>query len=146
MISEKELQNARLLLFADFSVSPEKARLILNDMEINPHKVPQYNQLLTQNLSKQYETIKEKSPKELISLANQRAEEWSLQVGPVTTQDCVSMSKQWDISIDGIIKKKITPELTKEMLDYFVIGQEDYKINLSVAFYTYLMHGRQAGM
>ena len=146
MTEEKEKRNARLLLFADFSVSPDKAQLIINDMEKNPHKVPQYSQLLMQNLSKQYETIKEKSLEELRVMTKERAEEWTRQVGPVTTQEYVTMSKQWDIPIDGIIKEKITPELIKDMLDYFVIGQEDYKINLSVAFFTYLMHGRQAGM
>lgn len=122
MTNEKEKLNARLLLFADFSVSPEKARLFLDDMEAHPHKVPQYNQLLMQNLSKQYETIKEKSPEELRSMAKERSEEWSHHVGPISTQEYVSMSKQWDIPIDGLIEKKITPELIKEMLDYFVIG------------------------
>lgn len=146
MNKEQEKQNVRRLLFTDFSISPEKARLYLNDMENNPHKVPRYGQLLIQNLSKQYESIKEKSLEDLKRMAKQRAEEWSRLVGPLTTQDFVSMSKQWDIPIDGIIKEKITPELIKEMLDAFVIGQEDYKIKLSVAFYTYLMHGRQAGM
>ena len=145
MSNEKEKLNARLLLFADFSVSPEKARLFLDDMEAHPYKVPQYNQLLMQNLSKQYETIKEKSPEELRSMAKERSEEWSHHVGPISTQEYVSMSKQWDIPIDGLIEKKITPELIKEMLDCFVIGQDKYKIKLSVAFYTYLMHGRQLG-
>lgn len=145
MTQEKEKQNARLLLFADFSVPPEKALLFLKDMDNNPQKVTRYNQLLMQNLSKQYETIKEKSLEELKIMTKERADEWTRQVGPVTTKEYVSMSKQWDIPIDGIISEKITPELIKEMLDFFVIGQEKYKIKLSVAFYTYLMQGHQIG-
>ncbi len=145
MNNEKEKQNARLLLFADFSVLPEKALLFLKDMDNNPQKVTRYNQLLMQNLSKQYETIKEKSLEELRVMTKERADEWTRHVGPVTTKEYVSMSKQWDIPIDGIISEKITPELIKEMLDFFVIGQEKYKIKLSVAFYTYLMQGRQIG-
>lgn len=145
MTQEKEKQNARLLLFADFSVSPEKALLFLKDMDDNPQKVTRYSQLLSQNLSKQYETIKEMSLEELRIMTKERAKDWASQIGPVTTQEYVTMSKQWDIPIDGIINKKITPELIKEMLDCFVIGQDKYKIKLSVAFYTYLMHGRQLG-
>ena len=119
MTQEKEKQNARLLLFADFSVPPEKALLFLKDMDNNPQKVTRYNQLLMQNLSKQYETIKEKSLEELRIMTKERADEWTRQVGPVTTKEYVSMSKQWDIPIDGIISEKITPELIKEMLDFF---------------------------
>ena len=145
MTQEKEKQNARLLLFADFSVPPEKALLFLKDMDNNPQKVTRYNQFLMQNLSKQYETIKEKSLEELKIMTKERADEWTRQVGPVTTKEYVSMSKQWDIPIDGIISEKITPELIKEMLDFFIIGQEKYKIKLSVAFYTYLMQGHQIG-
>ena len=122
MNAEKEKLNARLLLFADFSISPEKARRFLDDMENNPRKVPQYNQLLMLNLSKQYETIKEKSLEELRIMTKERADEWTRQVGPVTTKEYVSMSKQWDIPIDGIISEKITPELIKELLDFFVVA------------------------
>lgn len=146
MNAEKEKQNARLLLFADFSVPLEKALLFLDDMENHPQKATKYNQLLMQDLSKQYEAVKEKTPEELRLMAKERADQWSSQIGPVTTQEYVSMSKQWDIPIDGIIDKKITPELIKEMLDFFVIGQEKYKIKLSVAFHTYLMQGSQVGL
>ena len=146
MTEEKEKQNALLLLFADFSVPLEKALLYLDDMESHPQKAARYNQLLMQDLSKQYESVKEKSLEELRVMAKERADQWSSQIGPVTTQEYVSMSKQWDIPIDGIIDKKITPELIKEMLDFFVIGQEKYKIKLSVAFHTYLMQGRQVGL
>lgn len=43
MDKEKEKQNTRFLLFANLSVSPEKALLYLNDMEQNPHKITKYN-------------------------------------------------------------------------------------------------------
>lgn len=146
MTIDQEKQNARLLLFADFSVSRDKAQQYISDMENNPQKVARYSQLLMQNISKQFESIKEKPLDELKTMAKERAEEWSRHVGPVTTLDYVTMSKQWDIPIDGIINERITPKLIKKMLDYFVIGQDKYKIKLSVAFYTYLMHGRQAGL
>ena len=145
MTQEREKQNARFLLFADFSVPPEKALLYINDMAQNPNKVPRYSHLLMQNLAKQ-EAIKEKPREELTSMVKERVEEWNRTIGSVSTQEYVMMSKQWDIPVDEIIEKRITPELIKEILDFFVMGQEKYKIKLSVAFFTYLMHGRQAGL
>lgn len=145
MTQEKGQQNARFLLFADFSVPPEKALLYINDMAQNPHKIPKYNHLLMQNLAKQ-EVIKEKSREELKTMAKERVADWNKAVGSVSTQEYVMMSKQWDIPVDDIIDKRITPELIKEILDFFVMGQDEYKIKLAVAFFTYLMHGRQAGL
>ena len=145
MTQEKERQNARYLLFADFSISPEKALQYLNDMAQNPQKVPKYNHLLMQNLAMQ-EAIKEKSREELKTMARERVEEWNRAIGSISTQEYVMMSKQWDIPVDDIIDKRITPELIKEILDFFMMGQDKYKIKLAVAFFTYLMHGRQSGL
>lgn len=145
MTQEKEKQNARFLLFADFSVSPEKALLFINDMAQNPNKAPKYNHLLMQNLAKQ-EAIKEKPREELKTMVRDRVEEWKRTIGSVSTQEYVMMSKQWDIPVDDIIDKRITPELIKEILDFFVMGQEKYKTKLAVAFFTYLMHGHQSGL
>lgn len=145
MTQEKEQQNARFLLFADFSVPPEKALLYINDMAKNPYKVPKYSHLLMQNLAKQ-EAIKEKSRDELKTMARERVEEWNRAIGSISTQEYVMMSKQWDIPVDDIIDKRITPELIKEILDFFVMGQDKYKMKLAVAFFTYLMHGHQSGL
>ncbi len=145
MNQEKERQNTRFLLFADLSVSPEKALLYLNDMEQNPHKITKYNQLLMQNLSRQ-ESVKDKSSEELKEIIQERVEEWSRTIGSVSTQEYVMMSKQWDIPVDDIMNCSITPELIKEMLDFFVIGHDKYKMRLAVSFFTYLMHGRKSGL
>lgn len=145
MTQEKERQNARFLLFADFSVPPEKALLYINDMAQNPNKVPRYSHMLMQNLAKQ-ESIREKPREELETMVKERVEEWKQAVGSISTQEYVMMSKQWDIPVDDIIDKRITPELIKEILDFFVMGQDKYKMKLAVAFFTYLMHGRQAGL
>ena len=145
MTLEKERQNARFLLFADFSVPPEKALLYINDMAQNPNKVPRYSHMLMQNLAKQ-DSIREKPREELETMVKERVEEWKQAVGSISTQEYVMMSKQWDIPVDDIIDKRITPELIKEILDFFVMGQDKYKMKLAVAFFTYLMHGRQPGL
>lgn len=144
MTQEKEKQNVQSLLFADFSVPPEKALLFINDMIQNPNKVPRYAHLLIQNLSKQ-DDIRKSSREDLKNKVKERAETWSRIIGPVSTQEYVMMSKQWDIPIDDIIDKRIIPELIKEILDYFLMGQDKYKTKLAVAFFTYLMQGQQSG-
>ena len=146
MTKAEEKQNVRHLLFADFDTPIEKVQAYLDDMEKNPQKVGQYYKLLREKLSKQYETVRKKTPEMLKEIVIERAEKWSERFHPVSTQEYVAMSKQWDIPIGSIIDKKITPELIKEMLDFFVIGQEEYKIQLSVAFFTYLMHGQRPGL
>jgi len=146
MTEEKIKQNARLLLFADFSVPPDKALLYINDMEKNPQKADRYNQLLIQNFSKQYDAIKDNPLNELKTMALDRTKEWERIIGPVSTLEFVTMSKQWDIPIDDFINKRITPELVREMLDCFVIGQDEYKKKLSVVFFTYLMHRKRGSL
>lgn len=144
MTQEKEIQNVQSLLFADFSVPPEKAILFINDMIQNPNKVPRYAHLLMQNLSKQ-DDIRNSSREELKNKVKERTEIWSRTIGPVSTQEYVMMSKQWGIPVDDIIDKRIIPELIKEILDCFVMGQDKYKTKLAVAFFTYLMQGQQSG-
>lgn len=143
---DNQKQNTRLLLFADFSIDPDKAREFLDDVERNPDKADIYNQLLTLNIAKLYETISEKSLEERTEMAKERVKEWSSLVGPVSTLELVTMCDQWDIPFGVITDKKIKPELIKEMLDFYVIGQENYKKKLSVSYYNYLMNSKEAGL
>ena len=55
------------------------------------------------------EVIKEKSLEELKTMAKERVADWNKAVGSVSTQEYVMMSKQWDIPVDDIIDKRITP-------------------------------------
>lgn len=142
----KEKQNARQLMFADFSLGLDIVKAYLNELERAPEKAESLNRLLKKKLSRQYEQVKKKETEELEEMIRVRSKEWSQVFGPVTTHEYVMMSKQWDVPIGDIIDKKITPELIKELLDCFVIGNEEYKIQLSIAFFTYLMQGRLTGL
>lgn len=148
MTEEKEKLNVRLLLFADFGIGPKKAKEFIDDMEAHPEKLSMYGEMVSKNLSEQYEAVKQKPLEDLVAMAKERTKLWNDFVGPVTIHELVTMSNQWNIPIDSIIDKykKITPELIKKMLDFFVMGQEDYKINLSVAFYIYMMNRRRVGL
>lgn len=142
----KEKENARLLLFANFGVTVENAEKYLEDMEKNPHKIPNYTWMLHEIITKQYDHLKEKPIDEIEQMARDRVKEWKELIGEVTIHEFVTMSKQWDIPIDNIIDRKITPELIKEMLDHFVIGQDRYKTLLAVTFYSYKMAQKQTNV
>ena len=137
---KKDLENARLLLFSHFGISPTKAKQYLDILEKKPEKVTTLLVKLSESIQKLYYTFKANSLEDINRMAKERVEEWKNTIGPLTIHDFVTMSKQWNIPIDAFIDRKITPEIIKQMLDYFVIGQEKYKIMLSVVFYSYFMN------
>ena len=146
MTVEQEKKNVRLLLFPNFEIALEKVPGHLKNIDKHPEKLLDYYNKLTENLSIQYEKIMQLSMEERVSMAKERIKAWGEKIGPVTLEEILSMNKQWGIPVNEIIDRKITPELIKEMLDVFIIGQNKYKVKLSVAFFTYLMHGQRIGM
>jgi ATP-dependent Clp protease ATP-binding subunit ClpX len=79
-------------------------------------------------------------------MAKERVKAWNILVGPVSTQELVTMCDKWNIPFGDITDKKIKPELIKEMLDFYVIGQDNYKKKLSVAYYNYFINSKEAGL
>lgn len=132
----------RCMLFADFGIEPVRALQFINDMEKRPDKVARYKELVVKSLSLQYEGLKDWSKDKLAELAKQRAKAWRKQMGDIAIPEYLAMSKQWNIPLDRFIDIKLTPEFIKKMLDCYIIGQEDYKIMLSVSFYSYLLQKR----
>lgn len=141
----KVLMDLRTKLFLDWDILPEKAGAFFQDMERNPHKIPTYKKLLTEHLDATILTGEGRSAGEILQAAVQRIHDWEEKVGPASIHEIVAMSKQWNISIDKLVTRKMTPELIKAMLDVFIIGQEEYKVQLSLAFYTYLMKKTRHG-
>ena len=137
----------RQKLLLDFEIPVEKAALYVADMEENPNKIPEYYQLLDKHLESTVAKVKseEKPIGEIVEAIIERMHKWEENVGPVSISDIVAISGQWNVSIDKIVDRKITPELIKAMLDVFIIGQEEYKIQLSLAFFTYLMKKTRNG-
>lgn len=132
----------RCMLFADFGIEPVRALQFINDMEKRPDKVARYKELVVKSLSLQYEGLKDWSKDKLAELAKQRAKAWRKQMGDIAMPEYLAMSKRWNIPLDRFIDIKLTPEFIKKMLDCYIIGQEDYKIMLSVSFYSYLLQKR----
>ena len=142
----KSLAGLRTKLFLDLDIPVEKADAFLRDMELNPRKIPDYVKLLTWHLDETVRTAEERFAGEIMQTSIQRIHDWEEIVGPASIREIVAMSKQWSVSVDKLVNRKLTPELIKAMLDEFIIGQEEYKIQLSLAFFTYLMKKTRHGM
>lgn len=142
----KEAENVRLLLFVNFGISPCKAKEILKDIKERPDKIQEYTRLLRLSMENDYDTIKAKPIDEINKMTSERVKEWTNIIAPITTQEYVTMSNQWNIPIDAFIDRKITPALIKEMLDFFIVGQEDYKTMLALFFHMYRMGYNHSGI
>lgn len=141
----KELENIRQLLFVNFQVSPETAKMHLENLKECPEKIPEYDKTLHFTMMTGRKAIKSKSPEEINEMAKERVKQWAKIVGPVTMKEYMAMNKQWGIPINTFIDRDITPELIKELLDFFVIGQDNYKIMLAVSFFTYRLTNKYPG-
>ena len=95
--------------------------------------------MLTKKLDKTIKDHEKKDVKDITEMVLERINLWKSNFEPATIAELASMSKRWNIAIDKLYSKKITPEVIKQMLDVFLLGQEEYKTQLSTAFYTYLM-------
>ena len=141
----RESESIKSLLFANFQISPQDAKGFLEDIERKPHKIPDYKKLLFELMEKQYAIIKRKTSNEIKAMAKERVREWSDTFGRISTQEFVMMSKHWNIPIDAFFDRAIVPETIKEMLDFFIIGQEEYKVRLAVSFHNYRMAWKNPG-
>lgn len=135
-----------MMIFSDFTITPEKAKCYIADLEAHPEKRAKYKALLTKNLAEQFKLFKDKEIKEQISMLQERTQQWKKMVGPISIQEFLSIGQYWKLPVDSIIDQRITPELIKKMLDFYLIGQEQYKIKLSISFYTFLLNRKSSFM
>lgn len=142
---ESTQRDLRTKLFTDLDIPVANAAAFLADMEKKPNKVPAYKNLLSEHLESTISRLENQEVIERRESVCKRVEEWEKEFGPALMREVVAMSRLWNVPVDKIITRKITPELIKEMLDEFLVGQEEYKIQLSLAFYTYLMKKSHRG-
>ena len=138
-------QKIRQLLFSSFSISVETAKSMLNRIESNPERIPSILRYLEKEMTTQYSWVKntydeESDFRELLEL---RITEWRKLIGDITIPEYMQMVKCWDVTTEWFRSLVITPSAIKQMLDCFMVGQENYKMMLSVTFYTYLIHKRE---
>jgi len=144
--ADAELSELRTLLFVNLDIPMDKVQLYFQDMEAHPDKIHQYRKLLTKKLDNTVKNHEEKNAREITEIVLARIDLWKSNSGPASIAELASMSKRWNIAIDKLYNGKITPEIIKQMLDVFLLGQEEYKTQLSTAFYTYLLKKNHYGV
>ena len=143
--TDTELLELRTLFFVNLDISIDKIPQYLQDIKAHPDKILQYRKLLTGKIDQTIKNLEGKPVNDIIEKVRERINLWKSNFGPATIAELASMSKRWNIAIDKLYSKKITPEIIKQMLDVFLLGQEEYKTQLSTAFYTYLMKKNHYG-
>lgn len=129
----------RQLLFASFSIDVETAKKMLKRIEDNPNKIPSILNYLNKEITSQYSWVKNTWNDEFKELVESRIAEWLQAFGEISIPEYMQMTKCWDVPVDWYYSLSYTPANIKQMLDCFVIGQENYKMALAVNFYTYLI-------
>lgn len=140
------LSELRTLLFVNLEIPMDKVQQYFQDMEAHPDKILQYRKLLTKKLDKTIKNYEEKDVNNITEKVLERINLWKSTIGPASIAELASMSKRWDIAIDKLYSEQITPEIIKQMLDAYLLGQEEYKTQLSTAFFTYLMKKNHYGV
>lgn len=140
------LSELRTLLFVNLEIPMDKVQQYLQDMEAHPDKILKYRKLLTKKLDQTIKHYEKKDVNDITEMVLERINLWESNVGPTSIAELASMSKRWNIAIDKLYSGQITPEIIKQMLDTFLLGQEEYKTLLSTAFYTYLLKKNHYGI
>ena len=143
--THSEISELRSLILNDLDLPIDKAQEYLKDMEAKPDKIPQYRKLLTKHLDRTVKNLEGRTHNDKTVTALNRIDLWKNEIGAISLNELVSMCGRWGIPIDKLYRGRITPEVIKHMLDIFLLGQEDYKIQLATAFYTYLMKKNRYG-
>lgn len=129
----------RQLLFASFSIDEETAKKMLQRIEANPEKAPSILHYLEKEMTSQYSWVKSTWDDDFHDLVELRISEWKESIGSISIPEYMQMTQCWDVPVDWYPDISYTPANIKQMLDCFVVGQENYKMTLAVNFYTYLI-------
>ena len=129
----------RQLLFTSFSIDVKTAKKMLHRIETNPERIPSILSYLEKEMTSQYSWVKNTWDNDFRDLVELRIYEWKEAFGEISIPEYMQMTQCWDVPVDWYTDISFTPSNIKQMLDCFVIGQENYKMTLAVNFYTYLI-------
>lgn len=134
-----QIDKIRQLLFASFSIDVRTAKKVLRRIADNPSKIPGILHYLNNEMTSQYSWVRNTRNDEFKELVVSRISEWLDAFDEISIPEYMQMTKCWDVPVDWYYNISYTPANIKQMLDCFVIGQENYKMALAVNFYTYLL-------
>lgn len=131
---------ATSLLFASLYMNMGDVLQATQTLSHRPELSEQIRETLHKMMIEELPKLKgEMTHEELKAAAKQRVEEWTKSIGTPSIDQYAALSKYWGVPISDVIKEKITPKVIFELLNCFVVGQDDYKRKLATSFYLYLM-------
>ena len=134
------VERVKGLLFASLFMKMGDVVQTSKALDKRPEKSDEIHEMLLQMMDEELPKYKEVLTfDELKEAVSNRVEEWTKSIGTPSMKQYASLSKCWGIPIDEIIKEKITPKTIYDLLDCFMVGQQEYKRCLSLSFYYYLM-------
>lgn len=131
---------AKNLLFASLYMNMGDVLQATQTLSNRPELSEQIRETLHKMMVEEMPKLKgEMTHEELKDAAKQRVEEWTNSIGTPSIDQYAALSKYWGVPISDIIKEKITPQVIFDLLNCFVVGQDDYKRQLATSFYIHLM-------
>ena len=131
---------AKNLLFASLYMNMGDVLQATQTLSNRPELSEQIRETLHKMMVEEMPKLKgEMTHEELKDAAKQRVEEWTNSIGTPSIDQYAALSKYWGVPISDVIKEKITPQVIFDLLNCFVVGQDDYKRQLATSFYIHLM-------
>lgn len=149
--AEPAVNQVRDLLFASVFLEMDEVKQTMSTIEKHPERYDQIvaslSKMMQQHVSKFENGLCSNAVPQMKNLrktVKSRVREWKKTIGIPTMGQYVAVSRYWGVPVNELIGNEITPRAIYELLDCFVIGQEDYKRQLSSCAYNYLMKNDQS--
>lgn len=138
--TDVSVRQANDLLFASLFLEMSKVLQTSQSLNSRPELGEKINEVLGRMMTEEMPKFKDgKTPEEVKDAAIERVHECKKSIGQPTVEQYAALSKYWGIPFNEVVNDQVTPSMIYDLLDCFVVGQEDYKRQLSTSFYNYLL-------
>lgn len=131
----RKIEQLKPLLFINFGISPEKAKEYLEDMKVNPQKIPNYEKLIDEKMEDLYDAIKFTLSNDIKDMAKKRVEEWTKIFGTISKEEYWAMGEDGKHALAKLacdmklgvrgLKSLLQQVLLEDMYD-LEVGQERF--------------------
>lgn len=138
--TDTSVRQANDLLFASLFLEMSKVLQTNQSLNACPELGGKITDVLSRMMTEEMPRFKDSKTKEEVKeAAIDRINEWKEAIGQPSIEQYAALSKYWGIPFSDVVQDKVTPSMLYDLLDCFVVGQEDYKRQLATCFYNYLL-------
>lgn len=138
--TDTSVRQANDLLFASLFLEMNKVLKTKQSLNSRPELGGNISEVLSRMMTEEMPRFKDsKTPEEVKEAAVERVNEWKKAIGQPSIEQYAALSKYWGIPFSDVVNDKVTPSMIYDLLDCFVVGQEDYKRQLATSFFSYLL-------